>query len=229
MSYFVLVHGGWCTGWLWQPVADLLRERGHEVAAVEQLPSGGHDAAELGDLSADAAHVRQAVARAPGDVVLVGHSYGGMVVTELADHPRVRHSVYVTAFWPQPGESLMDIRSTHEREWVIYRDDGILHITDDVETARYMMAADLDQPRFAEFYQRRVLQSAASFADPSTARPHGHPTTYLLCAQDRSIVLADQERMAATADHVHRIDSAHLAPLSRPREVADVILAADAT
>lgn len=225
MTCFVLVHGGWCTGWIWQGVAERLRTRGEQAVVVEQLPSGGHDPASLGDLAADARHLREIVATAPDDVVLVGHSYGGMVVTELADHPRVRHSVYVTAFLPKAGESLMDIRSAHEREWVIYRDDGVLHVTDDVATAHYMMGADLDERRFTEFYGTRVLQSAVSFGSPSTAPPRTHPVTYVQCAQDRAIVPADQERMAAAADHVHRIDAAHLVPLSQPDEVADVLCA----
>jgi pimeloyl-ACP methyl ester carboxylesterase len=109
-----------------QEVSVRLAGHGHRVTTIEQLPSGGHDPAALGDLGADAEYLRDVIAEAPGDVVLVGHSYGGMAVTELADHPRVRHSVYITAFWPGKGESLMEIRSEHERQWVIYREDGVL-------------------------------------------------------------------------------------------------------
>jgi pimeloyl-ACP methyl ester carboxylesterase len=223
MSDIVLVHGGWCTGWTWQEVSARLADHGHRVTAIEQLPSGGHDPAALGDLAADAEYLRDVIAEAPGDVVLVGHSYGGMAVTELADHPRVRHSVYVTAFWPGKGESLMEIRSEHEREWVIYREDGVLHIIDDIETAHYMMAADLDGRRFADFYARRVLQSAASFTTPSTAPERAHPVTYVICDQDRSIRPDNQERMAAQADHVRHVSAAHMALLSAPGDVADAI------
>jgi pimeloyl-ACP methyl ester carboxylesterase len=223
MSNIVLVHGGWCTGWTWQEVAARLARQGHQVTAIEQLPSGGHDPAVLGDLAADAEYVRAVIAQAPADVILVGHSYGGMVVTELADHPRVRHTVYVTGFWPDQGQSLMDIRSEHEREWVIYREDGILHVTDDMETAHYMMAGDLDGDRFADFYARRVLQSAASFTAPSTGPERAHPATYVLCDKDRSILPADQERMARKADQVCRIGAAHMSLLSAPVEVADAI------
>jgi pimeloyl-ACP methyl ester carboxylesterase len=208
---------------MWRKVSRQLTANGHQVTVIEQLPSGGHDPAVLGDLAADADCVREAVASVPEDVVLVGHSYGGMVITELADLPKVRHSVYVTAFWPEKGQSLMDIRSRHEREWVTSREDGILHIIDDIETAHYMMAADLDSVRFADFYDRRVLQSAASFIAPSTAPGRTHPATFVVCDKDRSIVPADQERMAGKADHVRRVSAAHMAPLSASRGVAAAI------
>ena len=69
-------------------------------------------------------------------VVLVGHSYGGMVITELADHPKVRHSVYLAAFWPQRGQSLLDLLGDAPLpNWIVQRDDGALEITDDFELA----------------------------------------------------------------------------------------------
>ena len=90
-----------CGGWVWDDVAERLAKAGHQAYVVDQLPSGGTDPALLGDLSDDADHVRGMLDAMDEPVVLVGHSYGGMVITELADHPKVRHSVYLTAVWPQ--------------------------------------------------------------------------------------------------------------------------------
>src|ERR1700710_856273 len=109
MANYVLVHGGFTGGAYWSDVARLLEKDGHRVDVVQQLPSAGPDPNVLGDLQADAQVVRRAVDAVGGPVILVGHSYGGMVITELADHPAVVHSVYVAAFWPQRGESVSDM------------------------------------------------------------------------------------------------------------------------
>jgi pimeloyl-ACP methyl ester carboxylesterase len=72
-------------------------------------------------------HVRAVLNSLDEPVVLVGHSYGGMVITELADHPKVRHSVYLAAFWPQRGQSLLDlIGDGPSPPWIVARDDGAL-------------------------------------------------------------------------------------------------------
>lgn len=78
----VLVHGAWHGSWCWERVAPLVRDAGVDVTAVD-LPSRS-DA--LGDLHGDAAHVRSVLDASGGDVVLVGHSYGGAVITGAGDH-----------------------------------------------------------------------------------------------------------------------------------------------
>jgi pimeloyl-ACP methyl ester carboxylesterase len=221
---FVLVHGAWWNGWAWEKVASLLEDAGHRAVVVGQLPSGGQSADGLGDLAADVAHVREIVDGLGGDVVLAGHSYGGIVITELAGHPGVRHSVYVSGFWPQPGQTLLDIRSEHTVEWVFPRDDGTLRVSDDPTVVRAVLARDLDDGEFAELYGRRLLQNAATFVAPATAPPRAHPATYVVCELDQGILPGNQRKMAAGADHVVSLDAAHFAPISRPREIADVLM-----
>ena len=106
MSSYLLIHGGWGAGWVWDDLAERLEKADHEVRVVDQLPSAGTDPASLGDLTTDANYVRQVLDTIDEPVVLVGHSYGGMVITELADHPKVRHTVYLAAFWPRRGPVL---------------------------------------------------------------------------------------------------------------------------
>jgi pimeloyl-ACP methyl ester carboxylesterase len=159
-------------------------------------------------------------------VVLVGHSYGGMVITELADHPKVRHSVYLAAFWPQRGQSLLDlIGDGPSPPWIVARDDGALGVTDDFELARDSLCADLDRDRAREMFSHTVLQSAAALGTPSTAPDRQHPTTYMIAAQesDNSIPVAAQEAMAANADQVVRLSAAHMVQLSRPDDLADAL------
>ncbi|MEW2506983.1 alpha/beta hydrolase [Amycolatopsis sp. NPDC047767] len=220
---FVLVHGAWYAGWSWREVADALREQGHQAHVVEQLPSGGLDPATFGDVAADVTHVRDLIDGLDRDVVLVGHSYGGIVVGELADHPRVRHTVFLAAFRPRRGENLLDIRSPHPEEWIVPREDGTLHVTGDHALARKVLAPDLDEAVFAGVHEQRHAHAALTFTEPATGPERTHPVTYVVCERDEAIFPVDQEKMAAGADHVVRLDAPHLAPLTHPREVADLL------
>ena len=193
---------------------------------MDQLPSAGTDPASLGDLSADASRVRQILDAVNEPVVLVGHSYGGMVITELADHPKVRHSVYLAAFWPQRGQSLLDLLGDAPLpNWFIQRDDGALEFTDDFELLWESLCADLDRNRAREVLSRAVLQSAAAFGAPSTAPVRAHPTTYVIAAQDSDncVPVAAQEAMSASADYVVRLPAAHMVQLSRPEALAEAL------
>ena len=226
MSSYLLVHGACGGGWVWDDLAERLEKASHRVRVVERLPSAGTDPGSLGDLTTDANHVRQVLDTIDEPVVLVGHSYGGMVITELADHPKVRHSVYLAAFWPQRGQSLLDLLGDAALPiWFVPRDDGTLEITDDFELAWESLCADLDRDRTRDMLSRAVLQSAAAFGVPSTAPDRAHPTTYVIAAQDSDncVPVAAQEAMSAYADSVVRLAAAHMVQLSRPDELAEVL------
>jgi pimeloyl-ACP methyl ester carboxylesterase len=226
MSHYLLVHGGWGGGWVWDDLADRLEKSGHRVQVVDRLPSSGTDPGSLGDLTAAVSYVRQVLDTIDEPVVLVGHSYGGMVITELADHPKVRHSVYLAAFWPQRGQSLLDLLGDAPLpNWIVQRDDGALEITDDFELAWESLCADLDRNRTRDMLSRFVLQSAASFSTPSTAPDRAHPTTYMIADQDSDncLPVAAQEAMSANADYVVRLPAGHMVQLSRPDELAEAL------
>lgn len=224
MATFVLVHGGFVGGWYWSEVADRLRKAGHRVEVIEQLPSAGTDPAALGDLAADAEMVKQTVERIGEPVVLVGHSYSGMVITELADHPGVAHSVYLAAAWPQRGQSLMDLLGAGPPPpWMSPHDDGTLRATDDLAMLREQLCADVEEQRAYADLRRMLPQSISSFTAPSTAPDRAHPTTYIICEQDRTVPPAAQEQVAKAADHCVRLPSSHQAMVSMPGELADVL------
>jgi pimeloyl-ACP methyl ester carboxylesterase len=221
MANFVLVPGGFVGGWYWGGVAQRLEKAGHRVDVVEQLPSAGPDPATLGDLAADAAAVTQCVERVGEPVVLVGHSYGGMVITELADHPGVAHGVYLAAFWPSRGRSVMDMFSGGPPPtWFAPHDDGTLRVTDDLELLRQTLCADVDKEHAEADLRRMMPQSIASAAAASSAPDRGHPTTYIICEHDQALPPAAQEQMAAAADHVERLPSSHHPMVSLPDELA---------
>src|SRR3954471_17117003 len=100
----VLVHGAWHGAWCWDQLLPLLDAAGVEAVALD-LPGHGGSAEPFGDLHADADSVRHFLDDGEGPVVLVGHSYGGAVVTDAGSHPRVRHLVYLCAFQLDEGES----------------------------------------------------------------------------------------------------------------------------
>jgi pimeloyl-ACP methyl ester carboxylesterase len=224
MSEYLLVHGAWDSGWVWQGLAERLEKAGHRVTVVDQLPSAGPDPSSLGDLTSDAQHVRRILDDLDGPVVLVGHSYGGMVITELADHPKVRHSVYLAAFLPQRGQSLLSMVGEGPLPaWIVPREDGALEVTDELEVLRETMCADLDLEQVREFRSHAVLQSAAAFGVPSTGPERRHPTTFIITTQDNSAPVAFQEAMAVNADNVVRLPAPHMAQLSRPDELAEAL------
>jgi pimeloyl-ACP methyl ester carboxylesterase len=198
-----------------------LEKAGHRVDVVTQLPSSGPDPATLGDLAADAAVVRQYVESIGEPVVLVGHSYGGMVITELADHPGVAHSVYVAATWPSRGQSMMDmLAGGPPLTWVAPHDDGTLRVTDDLDLLRQTLCADVEKEQAEAELRRMMPVSIAAASSPSSAPDRRHPTTYIICEHDRALPPAAQEQMAAAADHVERLASSHQPMTSMPDELA---------
>jgi pimeloyl-ACP methyl ester carboxylesterase len=224
MTNYVLVHGGFIGGWYWAETAALLEKGSHDVQVVEQMPSAGRDPASLGDLSADAACVRQRVESVGESVVLVGHSYGGMVITELADHPAVAHTVYLSAFWPRRGMSLSDLLGDRPLpNWIVPHDNGTATVTHDLGVAREALCADLDPDRAAEELRRLQPQSLSSFGSPSSAPDRKHPTTYIICEQDNAIPVDAQEQMATAADHVERLPSSHQPMASMPDRLAEIL------
>ncbi len=102
----VFVHGAWHGAWCWAPVLDELRAVGVPAVAVD-LPGHGADPRPLADVAGDTAHVLEVLDGIDGPVVLVGHSYGGVVITGAGVHPNVRHLVYLAALVLDHGETAM--------------------------------------------------------------------------------------------------------------------------
>jgi pimeloyl-ACP methyl ester carboxylesterase len=222
----LLVHGAWGGGWNWDPMLEPLHERGVHVDVIERLPSAGTDPAKLGDLASDAEHVRARLDDSSGPVVLCGFSYGGMVITEVADHTAISHSIYLAAFWPPEGKSLLDLALAGGEtlpSWIVDCADGSLAITDDLEVARQALAGDLSPDDAASIQEQCVFQSAAAFAAPSSAPPRTHPVTYVLCTEDEAIPTPAQEAMSTAADSTIRIQSAHMVQFSCTEELADAL------
>ena len=148
-----------------------------------------------------------------------------MVLAELADHPEVRHSVYVAALRPERGQSIADMLGGVIPDWMVVRpDDGVVEVSRDADLVRRMLCADVDHDRFLrDVYPHYVGTSMQSLADASSAPAAGHETTYVVCEQDQAVPPAAQEAMSSAADRVERLPSSHSPLLSMPQRLADVL------
>ncbi|GEL17768.1 alpha/beta fold hydrolase [Pseudonocardia asaccharolytica] len=223
MTDYVLVHGGFCDGWYWGETATLLEKEGHRVHLAD-LPSTGRDPAALGGLADDAAAVRRLLDTAGEPVVLVGHSYGGMVLTEVSDHPAIAHTVYVSAFWPARGQSLADLFGPGSKWLELAPDGAAMKVTDDVEAARQALCADLDPARVPEWHASLMWSSTSAMGTPSTAPARTHPTTYVVLERDNALPPAAQEAMATRADRVERMATSHVPMLVGPQGLAAILI-----
>jgi len=220
----VLVHGGFVDGSGWRGVYDNLSAEGYDVRVVQNATKS---------LTDDAATTRQILDDAPGPVVLVGHSYGGAVITEAGTHDKVSALVYVTAFAPDQGESVNSLLQTFPADGpqppILPPVDGSLF---------------LDRDKFYESFAGDVTPTEAAFLGDSQV-PWGlealggvvsaaawrvKPSWYLHVTEDRMIPPAAQlsmaERIGAT---VAETPGSHAVYVSRPAVVADLIKTAAAS
>ena len=213
----VLVHGAWHGAWCWEDVASRLRADGQPVVVVE-LPS----VAAGGDMYDDAQAVHDAIAAVDGETVVVGHSYGGIVITEgAAGVPGVRHLVYVTAFMLDEGESLLSAVGGTLPDWIKPATEGRGMIATDGERVFYNTCAPEDAHAAAE---RLRPQANATFEQPvRSVAWRDVPSTYVICDRDNAIPVGAQEAMAARAGTTHRLDSDHSPFVHDPDAVAALI------
>ncbi len=230
----VLVHGAWHGAWCWAPVVDLLRAEGVDVVAVD-LPGHGADAGPLTDLHGDAVRVREALDAGEGPAVLVGHSYGGAVVTEAGVHPDVVHVVYVAAFALDAGETLFGITSgdpggvSGDRSGrpdlaaaLVFGEDSC---TVDPAQAGEIFFNDLDRDAAAAATAQLGPQPTATFGQSPTAVAwRERPSTYAICELDMAIHPDLQASLAQRTTDVVTWPTSHSPFLSRPDLVADLLL-----
>jgi pimeloyl-ACP methyl ester carboxylesterase len=175
--------------------------------------------------AADVKFTKSVIDRQSGPVVLVGHSYGGAVITEAGNHPKVAALVYVAAFAPDTGESCATIEQAlpPAGTGIKQTDDGYFCIDPAVFAADF--AADLPADKAAFMAESQVLISADSFTSPvKTPAWKSKPTWYMVATSDRSIN-PDQERMMAKRAKAKTIEvnSSHVAYMSHPKETAQLI------
>jgi pimeloyl-ACP methyl ester carboxylesterase len=228
----VLVHGAWHGAWCWAALQAELDRSGVPSYALD-LPGHGTSAAPLGDLHGDAASVASVIDRLGTEVVLVGHSYGGAVITEAALHTtHVGHLVYLTAFVLDEGESMTSVAVLAdlppEPEELLGRarsrgDHGTLVLEPQAAIpALYGHCAPEVQQAAAA---RLCPQPIASFVQTATGAPwRTTPSTYVRCTDDRAIAINHQDAMAARCSSVETLHTDHSPFASMPAATAALLV-----
>lgn len=227
----VYVHGAFISDveWWWRPVGDLLEQRGIASRPVD-LPSTG-DVAPLGDLYADAEATRQAIDACDGPVILVGHSYGGAVITEAAagKQDKVAHLVYISAVVPDlvavaQSDYISEEQRANPGAHLEMHDDGT--VSEGAQQYKSRVLQSLPTTEMTDAATSRLTrQSLASFMQPTQgAAWKDIPSTYILCQYDADVPVPQQRIQAARTGNVVEVPTNHFAHLERPELVADVIL-----
>ncbi|MFB6612522.1 alpha/beta fold hydrolase [Agromyces sp. NPDC056379] len=219
----VLVHGGFVDGTGWRGVYDELRGDGFDVRVVQNPTKS---------LADDAATTRDILDQVDGPVVLVGHSYGGAVITEAGTHEKVAALVYVTAFAPDQGESVNSLLATFPPDGpqppILPPVNGYLFLDRDKFADSF--AADVSPQESAFMADSQVPWGLEALGGNVTeAAWRVKPSWYLHVSEDRMIPPAAQssmaERIGAT---VAETPGSHAIYVSRPKVVADLIRTAAA-
>jgi pimeloyl-ACP methyl ester carboxylesterase len=219
----VLVHGAWADGSSWTKVVPLLEERGLHVVAVQN---------PLSSLADDVAATKRIIDAQDGPVVLVGHSYGGAVISEAGNNPKVARLVFVAAFGPDTGESVgttaKDFAPAPVGPEVKPIEDGFLVLTRKGVIEDF--AQDLTAGEKQVLFATQAPTSGSVFgASMSDAAWRHKPSFYVVAENDRMID-PDYERFAAKrmGAKILALPTSHVPMLARPKEVAAFIAEAAA-
>jgi pimeloyl-ACP methyl ester carboxylesterase len=218
----VLVHGAWADGSSWSKIIPLLEKKGFHVAAVH-LP--------FTTLADDATAVKRMIALQDGPVLLVGHSYGGAVITEAGDDPKVAGLVYVAAFAPDLGQSAGDLNNEYPPpsggKEIRPDANGFLQLTDKGVAEDFAQDLTTPEKQLIAATQGQVSGPNELGAKVTTVAWKAKPTFYIVADKDRMISPELEQKLAEQmhAKTIH-ISSSHVAMLSHPDEVANFIASA---
>lgn len=229
---FLLVHGSAHGGWCWRNVVPALEALGH-VADTLDLPGSGDDPTPLEEVTLDAC-ARAILARLDAPTVLVGHSASGFAIRAAAeiDPGQIARLVYLCAYLPQPGQSLVEMRKAAPEQPLA----GALEVDAEAGAFRFCetaLTANLygDCPPGTLDYARPRLgwQAIAPQATPVRFSGKGEtvPASYILCENDRTIPPAHQEAMARAGgiapSDLHRLHTGHSPFFAAPELLAHLL------
>jgi pimeloyl-ACP methyl ester carboxylesterase len=211
----VLVHGAFADGSGWKPIADILASHGYSVRVVQE-PETSFDA--------DVAATRRVLDKA-GPCVLVGHSYGGMIITEAGKHPDVKALVYVAAMQPDVGESLVSLadKMPPPSKSIGPVGDGYLAVNPEAFPADFAAGVPKPVADFMSISQVPIFNEALKA--PATVAPWKDKPSYVVVAKGDRMINPDLERFMAkrAKSETIELDGPHAIFLLHPREIAALI------
>jgi pimeloyl-ACP methyl ester carboxylesterase len=214
----VLVHGGFVDGSGWRKVHDILEKDGYHVTIVQNPTT---------TLADDVAYTKRAIAAQDGPVVLVGHSYGGVVISEAGNDAKVQSLVYIAAFAPDTGESVQKLIANPPpgapQPPILPPQDGFLFLDRAKFAAAFAGDVPADEARFMADSQ--VPWGVQALGGEVTAPAwKSKPSWYLVTTQDRMIPPPAQQQMAKRAGAtVVEVAGSHSIFVSKPKAVAEII------
>ena len=216
----IFVHGLFADGSSWSEVIPTLLSSGYEVISVQNPTSS---------LAEDVAYTKRAIDRAAGPVILVGHSWGGFVITEAGNDPKVKGLVYVAALAPDKGETLAGLSATApatELGKYLVQSNGYMTLSK--EGVQKVFAEDLSLSQQDVVYATQNAANGKVFADTVTeAAWKTKPSWFVVAKSDKSLHPDLQrffvKRMKAKSTEV---DASHVVMISKPKEVLKMILEA---
>ena len=212
----LLVHGAFADGSGWEAVATLLEKDGYTVSVLQEPETS---------YAEDQKFAKAALDAMDGPVVIVGHSYGGSLITEAGNHPKVAALVYIAAFALDEGESCASIEQAVPQASKAFKPDSNNNWCIEQEHFVADFAADIPKEK-AEFMAiSQVPISTDAFTHKVTSPAwKTKPTWYMVATADRSIN-PDQERMMARRAKAKTVEvnSSHVAYVSHPKETAKLI------
>lgn len=232
MSTFVLVHGAYHGAWCWYEVETELESRGHDVVTFD-LPAHGVDTTPVDEVAFDdyVEAVCGRAAEADEPVVLVGHSMSGMVITQAAERcpETIGTLVYLTAYLPADGESMLDQRveeSLISRNFAVDEDRGVGTIESDaLEELFYADCSASDVTLARSLLRGEPIEPISTAVEISADRFGSVPRVYVHCEEDQAITSEQQRQMVDErgCDAELTLRASHSPFLSIPTETADAL------
>lgn len=230
MAHFLLIHGSNHGAWCWRDVVPELEARGHSATALD-LPSHGEDDTPIAEVTLDG-YADKILGALDGPTILVGHSAGGYAITQAAerDPTNVAGLVFLTAYVPQPGKSLVDMLGEAPEQPM----KGAFELAEDKKSFRFKpefltraLYGDCPEGTYDYAMAHIGWQPLSTQTEPATltgASSHV-PRRYIFCTEDKAIPLAHQKQMAAGfgVDETYDLATGHSPFFSTPGPLADIL------
>lgn len=233
MSTYILVHGAWHGGWCWEQIIPRLQQFGHQVIAPD-LPGHGSDSTPFPQITLQS-YVDQIVTiidRLQSPVILVGHSFGGIVISQVSEYhsSRIAQLIYVAGFLPQNGDSFWSLSrlqkpTRHTARMQI--DEDLSEYTlgrQNMQDFAYHQTAPEAFKAIEHRFQSEPLQPLRDTVKLSSEGFGATRKRYIVCQQDKALLEATQRKMVSTCDcEVFTLDSDHTPIYSDPDGLVELL------